>query len=102
MNENPGFGMLGGDWISVDCNSPPLVSPNLGITIQAVDHGSKLGAQQEDVDTTKGRDLVKTVGDRLLQDSGGKVADQISVHVHECASLEGRRSAKSDKQQQAT
>jgi len=54
VNQNARFGVFGRQEVTVDCDTPSLVSTQFGVAIQAVNNGSELGPKQEDVDTAVG------------------------------------------------
>lgn len=87
MNKNAGFGMLRRHVVAINGHPPALVSPELHIAVQAINHRGKLGPKEEDVDATKPRGFVKKVCYRLLQNAFGKIGNQIAVHINSCATL---------------
>jgi hypothetical protein len=61
VNEHASLGVLRGEHISVYSHSPPLVPPQLYVTVQSVHQRSQLGPQQEYVDAAIQRDLVQVI-----------------------------------------
>lgn len=87
VNQDADLGVLRRQRVTVDGHSPPLVHTHLGLARHAIDHGSQLGAEQEDVDTAEARDFVEGFGDGLSQLASLEVADEVAVDVDGGAAL---------------
>lgn len=67
--------------VPVDGYSPPLVPPDLDVTIHAIDKRCELGSEQEDVDPTEGRYLVDGIDHGLLKGTGTEVSNHVTIDV---------------------
>ena len=81
VDEHTGFGVLRGQNVAVDGDSPALVTAQLRVSIQAVYKRRKLGAQEENVDAAERGDVVEGVGDRSLERSGCEVSDHLAIDI---------------------
>lgn len=87
--------MFRGQYVTIDRHSPPLVSPDLDITVHAIDKRCKLRTEQEDVDAAKGRYAVESLGHGLLEGTGTEVGDHVPVNIHRGAALGASQSTQS-------
>ena len=87
MDEHARLGVLRGQVVAVDGHSPPLVSQQFCIAIQAADRGSELGAEQKDVDSAEHGRLVQKICHRFLQSALGEVGNQMAVNDNSRATL---------------
>lgn len=87
MDKDPGLGMLRGERVTIDCNSPPLIHSGLCIPAHSIDHGRKLGAKQEDVDSAVCRDVIERFRHRISQFSSVKITDEVTININRSAAL---------------
>lgn len=83
--------------VTVDSHSPPLIPPDLYVTVHAINQRGKLGAEKEDVDTAEGRDLVEGFCDGLFQGTDIEVGNHVPIDVDDGAALVVQRISPSEK-----
>lgn len=74
-NQDLGLGMLCRLDITVNGNSPALVTNNLDVTVEPIDGGSELGTQDEDIDSTEGSKGIECFRDTLVEGGGCRIDD---------------------------
>lgn len=73
--------------ITIDGNPPSLIHSRLGVTRHAINHGSKLGAEKENVDTTVDRNTVEMLGDSCFEPAMIQVADELAIDIDRSTTL---------------
>ena len=66
MDEHTGLGVLGGQDVTIDGDSPALVAAELGVSVEPVDERGQLGAEKEDIHAAELGDFVEEIRDGFL------------------------------------
>jgi hypothetical protein len=86
-DEHLGLGVLGRLDVSVDGNAPSLVSNDLHIAVQTIDHGGEFRAENENVYSAELRKGVQGIRDLLEENASLGIHDEAVLDVDGCATL---------------
>lgn len=76
-----------GQYVAVDSHSPPLIPPDLDVTVHTINKRCELGPKEKDVDSAEFRYLIEGFSHSLFKGPDVQIGNHVPVNVHSGATL---------------